>query len=232
MPPWTISPNSPERRMCRIGTPPSNATALAGDKKPRRGGVLCQDRMRSGRNGFFLLDALSRGGRPRWCGGLVLPLQIVGQFRPARFLGFARLSVHLVELVTHKNSFRIKRRAGLPCHALELSIDATLRAAEIQREESPNRPNGQPVLPLRGNRCPSPRHENESDRRPPARRACCRRAFFGRRAPAAAGPFDGLRAGLSFEDDPPGRGHLARRDHRLPRAHVRRWPGGAARPAG
>src|SRR5258708_30415478 len=75
------------------------------------------------------------GGRPRGRGGLVLPLHVVGQLLSARFLGFARSPVHLVELVAHKHSFRIKRRAGLPCHALELSIYATPRAAEVQREE-------------------------------------------------------------------------------------------------
>src|SRR5712692_6825142 len=103
--------------MCRIGTPPSNAAALTSDKKPRRSGVLCRNRMRSGRNGLLLLDASFGGSRPRGCGRLALLLHIFGQLLPARFLGFARSPVHLVELIAHKHSFRIKRRASLPCHA-------------------------------------------------------------------------------------------------------------------
>src|SRR6266446_10984094 len=132
--------------MCRIGTPPSNA-AFASDKKPRRSGVLCRNRMRSGRNGLVLLDASFGGGRPRGH-RLVLPLHIVGQLFPARFLGFARSPEHLVELIAHEALLSYQATGESPLSRLELSIHATPRAAEVQREEFPSRPNRQPVLPL------------------------------------------------------------------------------------
>src|SRR5258708_922152 len=112
------------------------------NKKPhlQAGGGAAGERDGSGRNGFLLLDVSIGGGRPRGRGGLVLPLHVVGQLFLARFLGFARSLVHLVELVAHKHSFRIKRRAGLPCHALELSIHATPRAQEVQWEQIAKRP--------------------------------------------------------------------------------------------
>src|SRR5213592_5318431 len=125
--------------MCRIGAPSSNAD-FASDKKPRRSGVLCRNQMRSGRNGLLLLDASFGGGRPRGH-RLVLPLHIVGQPFPARFLGFARSPVHLVELVAHKRLLSYPATGESPLSRLELSIHATPRAAEVQREEFTNRPN-------------------------------------------------------------------------------------------
>src|SRR5207247_1513949 len=85
-------------------------------------------------------------------GDLIVPLHVVGQLFLARFLGFARSPVHLVELVAHKPLLSYQATGESPLSRLELSIHATPRAAEIQREEFPSRPNRQPVLPLPRNR--------------------------------------------------------------------------------
>src|SRR5258706_6818082 len=108
----------------------------------------------SGRNGFPGL--LSGGGGLRGRGELVFA--VVSQFFSAHFLGRARFPDHLVELVAHEDSFRIKVTDKSPLSRLEY------HAVRSMLLPAPGKFNGaastrKPVLPLPENCSALPRHE-------------------------------------------------------------------------
>src|SRR5882762_680248 len=107
----------------------------------------------SGRNGLSGLlfggDGLRGRGQPVFA--------VVGQLFPARFLGRARFPDHLVELVAHKDSFRIKMTEKSPLSRLEYhAVRSMLLAVRGKFNRSEPSLTRKPVLPLPENR--PPRH--------------------------------------------------------------------------
>src|SRR5712671_7129546 len=103
--------------------------------------------MTSGRNGFpgllFGGDGLRGRGEPVFA--------VVSQFSSARFLGRARFPDHLVELVAHEHSFRIKVTDQSPLSRLEYhAVRSMLLAVRGKFNWSEPSQTRKPVLPFAG----------------------------------------------------------------------------------
>src|SRR6266853_3758909 len=109
--------------------------------------------MTSGRNGFpgllFGGDGLRGRGEPVFA--------VVSQFSSARFLGRARFPDHLVELVAHEHSFRIKVTDQSPLPRLEYHAVRSMLLA-VRGKFNRNEPSltRKPVLPLPANSSAAP----------------------------------------------------------------------------